>query len=108
MNARLSLPLVILPQNRRKFNQLVGLTRRERQAFTAGELLFKRPVRLPEPGARPLGRRMLHFVEHGPDAFIAVPVTLGGALGIFGGAGLEEVGVLDAVEDFGEPWNRVF
>src|SRR3546814_3656430 len=47
----------------------------------------------------------LAAVEAGPDG---VPVAAGRALAILGRAGFEEVGVLDAVEQRGEPGEGVF
>ena len=37
------------------------------------------------------------FVEIRPDPVIAVPIALGGAFGVFGGARFKEVGMLDPV-----------
>ncbi len=44
------------------------------------------------PRLGPAGHQM---VEVGPDPVRAVPLAAGGGLGVFGGAGLEEVGVFD-------------
>ena len=52
-------------------------------------------------------RDVVALVELRPHALVAVPRAAGGALGIFGGALLEEVGVLDAVEDFHQPGQRM-
>jgi len=47
-----------------------------------------------------------HRVEGAPDAVAALPGSAGGGLGVFGGAGLEEVGVLDAAEQALQPGQR--
>ena len=47
-------------------------------------------------------------VEFGPDAGLAVPGATGGGLGVFGGAGFEEVGVLDARQQALQPGQGVF
>src|SRR5262245_39313190 len=46
-------------------------------------------------------------IESRPDALLAIPRAPARALRIFGGALLEEVGVLDAIEDFDQPRQRV-
>ena len=48
-----------------------------------------------------------HPVELGPDAVGAVPAAAGGGLGVFGRAGFEEVGVLDAGQQHLQPGQRV-
>ena len=47
-------------------------------------------------------------IKRPPDALFAGPLPLGGGLGLFGGAGLEEVGVLDARQQNLQPRQRVF
>src|SRR5690606_22089269 len=60
-------------------------------------------------GLRRLLLSLLHQgVEAVPDAAGAVPRALGRGLGIFGGAGLEEVGVFDARQHRLQPRQRVF
>jgi hypothetical protein len=72
-------------------------------------ILFRRQYRLPDidvahvygAGGQPC---VLAFVEGVPDV---VPVAAGGGFGIFGAAGFEEVGVLDAVQQRLQPRQRV-
>jgi hypothetical protein len=46
-------------------------------------------------------------VELRPDRLLAIPTAAACPFGIFDRALLEEIGALDAVENFDEPWRRM-